>query len=560
MSVIIMVTIGLNSMVLMGVSVKMLRDETMKLNQNSLNQTADKIGDMLSEILFLGQNIGDNMQIINACTSELDAAHKIGETEMIHDILQEYMLYSRSHKNLVTITILGDNNNVFTHEGKIVDAETFKNTNIYQDFINQDKDYLLSSDIQYDEDEYTFRYTFQIMVAIEDHITNETVGFLLIDASEILLFSEYKTIENNGTQLFIVDKEGQLVSSPNKKRIDKKSEWKVEDLIYRDGKQIQEIIYRNIYDTEWYMVKTIPKDTINNSFQNIQITTIQLIVASTVIVLVVQWLFMQCIFNPIRLLKERLDGVTQGDLTTNITSERKDEFGQIYSAFNEMRDKLDTQMVLIQKKEKQKRLLELDFLRAQINPHFIYNTLSSIRFYMEMKKTNEAEDMLFLFTKLLRKTLSRSDEYISIRQEIEILKDYVQLQSYRYTDTFQVTYQVDEGVLDKNILALIIQPIMENAIFHAPKKGIVCNICVSISCMGEYISIKVIDDGMGMDRESLENILATSSGINGIGLTNVNHRLILNYGSECKLNIESQQDKGSVVGFLIPNQKEGEEC
>src|SRR5699024_4214318 len=122
--------------------------------------------------------------------------------------------------------------------------------------------------------------------------------------------------------------------------------------------------------------------------------------------------------------------------------EHSDEFGRIESEFNSMVAEIDRLIREVRQGEQQKRLAELDFLQAQINPHFIHNTLTSIRFMLEMGKVREAGEMIFYFSKLLRRTISRSNEFITLEEEVRTLEDYVNLQKFRYQDSFEASYDI----------------------------------------------------------------------------------------------------------------------
>ena len=221
-----------------------------------------------------------------------------------------------------------------------------------------------------------------------------------------------------------------------------------------------------------------------------------------------------------------------------------------------MVDRLEKQVEEIRAIDHKKHLLELDFLQAQINPHFIYNTLSSIRFYVEMGKNEEAEDMLIDFSKILRKTLSRTEQLITLREEIETLRHYVNLQRARYREKVEVEFAVEENTLPALVPDFILQPIVENAIFYSLKEEKVCHIRIKSYLDGTDLCVSVKDDGIGMNEEKINTVLNKDMNMNKVGLKNVNERLKLNYGDDYGLKIISEEGKGTEVVLVMPSTAE----
>ncbi|MPN25996.1 Sensor histidine kinase YpdA [bioreactor metagenome] len=222
-----------------------------------------------------------------------------------------------------------------------------------------------------------------------------------------------------------------------------------------------------------------------------------------------------------------------------------------------MVNQLSASIENIKESEKQKRIAELSFLQAQINPHFLYNTLSGIRFLISMGKNEEAEDMLYRFTKLLRSILPKASEMITLREEIENIKNYGELQQMRYPNSFVIEYDIDEKILDFKVPSFVLQPILENAILYSmEKENNIGNIRVTAFEENEYIKIIIEDNGIGMSKDKLTNVLNKGASINSIGVINVHERIQLNYGMKYGLKIDSIEGKGTKVIFMLPNLRE----
>lgn len=209
----------------------------------------------------------------------------------------------------------------------------------------------------------------------------------------------------------------------------------------------------------------------------------------------------------------------------------------------------------IKQKEQQKRKMELGFLQAQINPHFMYNTLFSIKCMVDMEKNGEASKMLASFIQLLRSTLSNPDEFVTVRQEFHVLRQYIEIQKFRYDDGFQVIFECDGAVEEKKIPKLLIQPLLENAIFHGVefKKGEGL-IIITARMQDEAVLITVEDNGVGIAPEILEKInrgeqLGSKT---HVGIVNVKERIQLNFGESYGMRIESAQWKGTKIVLTLP--------
>ena len=206
--------------------------------------------------------------------------------------------------------------------------------------------------------------------------------------------------------------------------------------------------------------------------------------------------------------------------------------------------------------QRQKRKSELKALQAQINPHFLYNTLDSIIWMAEWGKTKEVVLMTSSLAKLLRQSISNQNELVHVEEEVEYTRSYLTIQKMRYKDKLEYEIKVDEEVLDKKIPKLVLQPLVENAIYHGIKyketKGVVC---IEGYQDGMHMVLKVSDDGIGMTEEQLSKIFEkreTDTRKNGVGVLNVHERIQLYYGEEYGLKFSSEEGQGTIVEVHIP--------
>ena len=211
----------------------------------------------------------------------------------------------------------------------------------------------------------------------------------------------------------------------------------------------------------------------------------------------------------------------------------------------------------VHKEEKELRKTELKALQAQINPHFLYNTLDSIQWMCEQGKNEEATKMVGALAKLFRISISKGRELITIKEELQHAENYLIIQSFRYRNQFSYSFDVDEGLENYYCNKITVQPLIENAIYHGldrmvDKGEIKITVKQAEDCESDIL-ITVSDNGVGMTKEQCERVLSKErSDSSGIGVKNVNDRLKIYFGEKYGLSIESELDVGTSVTVLIP--------
>ena len=211
----------------------------------------------------------------------------------------------------------------------------------------------------------------------------------------------------------------------------------------------------------------------------------------------------------------------------------------------------------VHKEEKELRKTELKALQAQINPHFLYNTLDSIQWMCEQGKNEEATKMVGALAKLFRISISKGRELITIKEELQHAENYLIIQSFRYRNQFSYSFDVDEGLENYYCNKITVQPLIENAIYHGldrmvDKGEIKITVKQAEDCENDIL-ITVSDNGVGMTKEQCERVLSKErSDSSGIGVKNVNDRLKIYFGEKYGLSIESELDVGTSVTVRIP--------
>ena len=223
-----------------------------------------------------------------------------------------------------------------------------------------------------------------------------------------------------------------------------------------------------------------------------------------------------------------------------------------------MAEHLSVMVMQIREDERKMRKAELRLLQEQINPHFLYNTLDAIVWMIEDGKSEQAENMVVSLSTFFRTVLSRGREFISIREEVQHIRSYLEIQKARYQDILSYEIQVAPELYPYETLKMTLQPLVENALYHGVKNkrsgGL---IRISGERDGKLIRFKVEDDGIGMNAEALTHLQEEirrpcKETDTGFGMANVNERIRMNFGADYGLMIESEEGKGTRVWVTIP--------
>lgn len=269
---------------------------------------------------------------------------------------------------------------------------------------------------------------------------------------------------------------------------------------------------------------------------------------------------MESITEPIQKLCEVTKQAGQGDFAVRAQEGQDDELAVLNAGFNQMVERIGKLVADIRVEQLNLRATELKLLQAQINPHFLYNTLDAIIWLAESGQTDQVVRMVSALSDFFRTTLSKGRDYISVREEETHIQSYLKIQQFRYRDILEYEIRIPQELYEYQILKLTLQPLVENALYHGIKnKRGLGHILVTGRQDGEHLVFEVQDDGRGMEPERLEHVrklirgeLKDQNEPSGFGLVNVEQRIRLNYGPEYGLTLASEYGKGTKVTIRIP--------
>jgi two-component system sensor histidine kinase YesM len=292
-----------------------------------------------------------------------------------------------------------------------------------------------------------------------------------------------------------------------------------------------------------------------------QIFSILLIFSAVGFAVVAAWGLSRSIYTPIKKLHDVTTTITKNDLQALMTSDNVDEITELGMSFNIMIGKIKELLDSKIKEQENLKKAELRALQAQINPHFLYNTLDTIIWMAESKKTDQVVKIVSALSNFFRISLSKGMDWITIGEEVERIRSYLTIQQMRYQDILDFKIEVDEDVSENTILKLILQPLVENALYHGIKnkrQGGTISVRARRKNQDEVL-LEVEDNGIGFTPEKLAQLraeLEDDSGDikleSGFGIGNVNKRIRLYYGKPYGLTVESEYTTGTCVTLVIP--------
>ena len=262
------------------------------------------------------------------------------------------------------------------------------------------------------------------------------------------------------------------------------------------------------------------------------------------------------ITDPIVAMNSRVKEIGGGDLSPHTPVETDDtSLALLSSGIEDMAARLDRQIELNRQEQIKLHDIELSLIQAQINPHFLYNTLDAIVWLIEIGKNDQAEQMVTSLSSYFRSFLSDGKDIVTVAEEKQHIKSYLEIQQVRYRDIMEYEISIDPSIEDTKLPKMTLQPLVENAIYHGlkPKRG-KGSIIVTGTRNGDKIILKVSDTGLGMNNEELENLRTRvlNEDTTSFGLTSSYKRLKILYGEDCKFDIKSVPQEGTSISIEIP--------
>lgn len=388
-------------------------------------------------------------------------------------------------------------------------------------------------------------------------------GMLVFQISESVIYSLMEK-EAGGKDIFIINDKGMILSSADKQLIN----TSLPELLHQNFDEtpsgrfdttyqgVKALAVYNTLKNGWRTVSIFPYDSIIKDAKSLSQLIIKISLGFIGVALLLIYITASLFSNRIRTLIRMIRRIERGDF--NPTHEEQmgsDEIGQLHFAFEQMTTRLKSLVTEVYQKELQSKEAELDLLQAQINPHFLYNTLGSISSLAVKHQDPQIQDMVLHLAKFYRISLNKGKSILTINEELKLTQSYNAIQLIRFKGKLNIIYTIDQSILPYSTVKLALQPFVENAVIHALwNQDRPLNIHIKGVIENNSIILSVIDDGMGMRREKLEALFEEKEG-RGYGISNVDRRIKLKFGEYYGVKVYSKLGMGTTVQIRLP-QKE----
>ena len=423
----------------------------------------------------------------------------------------------------------------------------------------------------FEDPDYRYRWVVSLSRQVElTRAGSIEGGVLLVDMSFSGIEQICKDVElaSSDGYLYLIDGDGEIIYHPRQQLIyaglleeNNRTAAGYEDGSHAEtfGGAKRQVTVKTVGYTGWKLVGVVPADNIWDNYGQLLLFFLFVVLFSIFLLVFVNLHLSERISVPIKTLERAVKELEAGREEVDIDVSGPYEIERLGHSIRSMVSTMRHLMDDIIEQEAQKRRSELDVLQSQINPHFLYNTLDSVVWMTENGRTDEAILMVTSLARFFRISLSRGSNIIPIADELEHARHYLTIQKMRYKNKFSAVIAAEDGVEGLYTIKLIVQPILENAIYHgmayADGDG---EITVRARRDGEDVVIEVADNGPGMPEETVERLLdqsyAAAPGTkgSGIGLRNVHQRIRLTFGEEYGLAIHSEPDAGTTVCIRLP--------
>lgn len=400
-------------------------------------------------------------------------------------------------------------------------------------------------------------------------ISDKTYGYLFLAIKEKVIIDMFKNYnENFGGFGVIIDENNNIITSNNDQireySLYNQSKYELKNIsVVKNIKNTTKVInykgkryiatIKPVNYVSWKFVGVVPYSYIFKSCVNIYIMYAIVSILVIGLSIYIARIIHKSIASPINEIVDTMNNLNENNLGNVIEVSGNDEITFIMKKYNRMSKKIKSLVHAVKLREKEKREITLRMLQAQINPHFLFNTLGSLRYVAMMNNDNVVANGLEALAKLLRSTIVDKNEFINIKDEIENVKNYITINKIRYGDTYDIEYNVDESIKEEKILKFILQPIIENCILHGFENEEEINIIrINIYDNEEFILFEIVDNGIGIEDEKLEKGCFNIDKFAGIGVKNVRERLSLYYEGVYTFEIKSKQNEGTMTKIVIP--------
>ncbi|MCM3633255.1 sensor histidine kinase [Paenibacillus camelliae] len=432
--------------------------------------------------------------------------------------------------------------------------------NIIENFMIEDG--LVAQKVMYHGSQHIFNETVpydHYIFATKPLMDRRTMyGYAIVIMDEATIYERYNAYVTPGSMISLVSSDGAILSSSNRKLTSTQDANLLEHAVIADNEQYFGMkskagyTYLSLYIPEYdaYLLQEIDQNVAFAALKNIGYRMVQFVLALSVVVMFVVYFITKRITKPLYELVDTMQSARADALQPHPLQEKTSyEIKAVTKTYNHLIKEIDNYTKQVMHEQTERRKADLSALQMQINPHFLYNTLTSIKYLAKMNRIDDVDRTITSLSTMLQNSIGTTEDVITVQHEIENLKHYVYINQIRYGDQIQVHFEVQRECQQLLVPKLIIQPFVENAFFHAfpgAKKG---NIYVFVRQNEQRLLIEVLDDGVGAEAAAQ---YMKKRPVSGIGIENVHHRIVLLYGPKYGVTMNSSSEYGTAVKISLP--------
>lgn len=536
-------------------SSSIIKEKVSISNLNTLKQTANNMEFIIRDVekfsLYLIQN--------DAISDFLKTGNNFNYQQIQHQKTQvnRELMYLLTPKDYIhSVQILGFNGLDIRTRGSLINL----NSDITQAALKKKGGVLWFNQKLLSYDGTTTNVISLIRIINDINNISNQLGILLINIPEESLQELYNNSPlSKKEEFYIIDQNQNIISSSNSNDLNNQIPSQIINEQILEEKQG----YYNInYNNEEYLLSYYTLDNINYTMLNlvpveellvenqiIQNITILSILISLLFAAAAIYLFNHSVLKPLDQINKVMHELKNENFNVRLNVSGHDEIAVLGKTFNKMSEKLQNLMEQVYLEKIKQKEAELKALQAQIDPHFLYNTLDTIYWMSRMENSPETSNLIKALAKLFRLSLNKGEEFTTVAKEVEHLENYITIQKKRYEGLINFSITVNEELLDYRVVKLVLQPLVENAIYHGiNQKDGKGNIEINIKKENGFLIYEVIDDGVGIDENEMQKLLNEVEENNrGLGIKNVNDRIKLYFDEQCGLFFYNNQPGTKVV-------------
>lgn len=543
------------------ISTRELKKTSIDNTKQIINQVDALTYQFFEDIISLTNMLSENKKIIDFSKGDKSSETKLEIEHMFKTIKNNYL-------QIAGILIINSNDDYISNElyrrfsNPLITDDWYKKSleaNEYNEdisFFSMPLKRNLASHENYAADE-----VISITKVIKDD-NQDTNSVILLDIKLKSLEDNLKSIKiGNDGFVYILDKNHKIIFAPDNEIVYRIKHEEVlsngiDGIVLNIKDQLYQSMYKSIPELNWNVIGVFSLSNIYDVVYTLQWNIIFVSITMIIIIVIASKQFDKKITMPILELNKTMKIVESGKLDVKFDYESNDEIGSLGNSFNSMILEVNKLIELVELEHEKTRQAEFRIMQSQINPHFLYNTLDTINWIAKEYNVKDIEDIVMALTKLFRITLNNGKEFISLEDEINHVKSYLIIQKMRYEDLFEYKIDVDEDIKKYSVIKLIMQPLVENAIYHGIKEGSNKGLIeISLKKEEDNLIINVKDNGAGLlpDKvKEINNMFNTRKCVLGFGLYNINQRITHKFGDKYGLKIDSVKNKYTVLTLIHP--------